>query len=289
MSTHDSALTRPLRLTALTAVVGLVAVGCTAEPDPDPTATETVTATADPTSSEDPEPTEDTSSEPSETDAPTETFTTQGGTFSFDVPTDWTAETTEYQTDNVEELTGVPYEVVDISSPQGDISISVAVHNGPTSGDGWRSQYWELLDAEELTDLPLHEARQHNYLRTGLEWLGEDDENIDPEQMGWDGGDYRMTMSVVSQDEDLQPGETDQQVRLAGWAYWTPLPGDWQGETSFIGVTFSQELIESLTGETEQDAAVAAFQENEWYQTTRDILASMHYEEPAEEDLPILE
>ncbi|WBL18030.1 hypothetical protein [Citricoccus sp. NR2] len=274
---------------SLAAAIGLVVSGCASEPEEDPTPTDTVTETATasaPVDTGEPTENEPTEEEPTDEASATETFTTQGGTFSFEVPEDWTAETTEYVTDNVD-YNGAPYEVFRISSPQGDIVISGAVHNGPTSGDGWRSQHWELADVEELTDLPLHDDREHNYLRTAVEWLGEQDEDIDLEGVGWDDGDYRMNISVVSQDEDLEPGETDNDVRLAGWAYWTPLPGTWAGETSFIGVSFDQELIEGLTGETGRDDAVEAFLENEWYQTTREILASMSYDQPDEDELPI--
>lgn len=291
MNTHRPRNRRWLPVLSLVAGMGLVASGCTSEPDDDPTPTETITDTATATESAPADTTEPTEHEPTEDEptdeAPaTETFTTQGGTFSFEVPEDWTAETIEYVTDNLDD-NGAPYEVFHITSPQGDILISGAVHNGPTSGDGWRSQHWELVDVEELTDLPLHDDRGHNYLRTAVEWLGEQDEDIDLGGVGWDDGDYRMNISVVSQDEDLEPGETDNDVRLAGWAYWTPLPGNWAGETSFIGVSFDQELMEALTGETGQDATVEAFLENDWYQTTREILASVSYEEPAEDEMPI--
>lgn len=303
MKTTDTAprLNSSLALTAA-AVLALTACTSGTEPAETSSASETASAntgpaetseSADTTESTVPESGTDEPTEPTETDdaddaentAATQTFTSQGGTFSFDVPEDWTTESVKYSTDNLD-YSGVPYEVFNISSPKGDIVITGAVHGGPTSGDGWRSQYWELADVQEL-DVPVHEDREHVYLRTDLEWLGEDDEAVDPEQMGWESGDYRLVSKIVSQDENLEVGETDPGVRQSGWAYWTPLPGNYDGETSIVTVTFNQELIEALTGETEQDAAVNAFLDNEWYQTTTEILSSMEYEEPNEADLPI--
>lgn len=293
MSRHS----RTMSGLAVLSVLGLTLGACSSNADAgsETTATAEVTETATPSAeTEQPEPEETEASEEGQDDessgdaGDTETFTSQGGTFSFEVPADWSAETVEYNPENAE-TQGVPDELIVITSPKGDIEINVSAHTGPTSGDGWRSRHWQVADVEELTDLPLHEQHDHNYFRTDEEWLGEDDAEVDPGSMGWNSDDYRLISKVVSQSEEVTVGDDDFDLRQNGWSYWTPLPADWAGETTFISVIFSQELIEGLTGETGQEEAVPAFLENEWYQTTRDILTSVQYEEPAEDDLPLTE
>ncbi|WBL18032.1 hypothetical protein [Citricoccus sp. NR2] len=45
--------------------------------------------------------------------------------------------------------------------------------------------------------------------------------------------------------------------------------------------------MEYITGETGREDIVAAFLEDERYQTTTDNLRSIEYDEPADEDMPL--
>lgn len=284
---------RPLRLLACASIVGLGLSGCSSDAEGEPEPSETVTVTADPsesepTESESAESSEDPSEDPSESadagETPaTEAFTSQGGTFTFEIPEGWTAETTEYNA-GVVQTNGVPHELVLISSPLGDIEIYARLHAGAIDGDGWSAQHWQTVDVEEL-DLPVRADDEHVYLSSGAQWLGEQDEDIDREAMGWDAGDYRLVTSVTSTTGDVAVGDDEK----FGWAYLSPLSGNYEGITNIIFVHFSQELMEYLTGESGREDTITAFLDNEWYQTTTDILRSIEYREPAAEDLPFTE
>lgn len=155
---------------------------------------------------------------------------------------------------------------------------------GATDADGWRPQHWKTVDVKEL-DLPKAEGVEHVYLHSMVRWLGDDDEGIDVEEMGWT-GDYGLGAGIYSTEGEIAVGDSDP-ANPEGWAYFAPLSGNYEGQTTFIYVNFTQELMEYITGKSGREDTVAAFLEDDWYQTTTDILRSIEYDEPAAEDLPL--
>lgn len=99
------------------------------------------------------------------------------------------------------------YERVEISSPLGDLTVNATLHAGATDGDGWRRQHGETVDADEF-DLPHAEGVEHVYLRSNVQWLSEDDEGIDVEEMGWT-GDYLLGTGIYSTQEEIAVGDSD--------------------------------------------------------------------------------
>lgn len=290
---------RPLSMLALACVLGLTVTACSSDADADVEPSETVIVTAEPTdndpsatdSASNAEPSAEPSESGSETDdaaeAPeTETFTSQGGTFSFEVPEGWNAETVSYNASS-NEYNGVAIERVEISSPLGDITVIASLHAGAIDTDGWRAQHWQTIEVDEL-ELPSRESTEYVYLRSDVQWLGENDRDLNVEDMGWDTGEFRIVSEIVSTPEALSTGDGDPEIPQ-GWAYFAPLSGNYEGETTLISVVFNQELMEYLTGESGRVDTISAFLENEWYQTTTDILRSIEYDEPAAEDLPLPE
>ncbi|MGO1532078.1 MAG: hypothetical protein ACTHZ5_13460 [Micrococcaceae bacterium] len=289
---------RSLRLLTFASIVGLGLTACSSDAEGEPEPSETVTVTAEPTEADPSESESDhaESSEEPDEDASetagsgdtsaTETFTSQGGTYTFEIPEGWTAETTEYDASS-NEFNGVAKESVRIASPLGDIEVFSRLHAGPVDADGWRSQHWQTVDLEEH-ELPKTDGAEHVYLRSNVEWLGENDVDVDHERSGWGDNEYRLNVSIISTEVSLAEGDSDPADR-EGWAYVAPLPGNYEGGVAFIGAVFDQELMEYLTGASGREDTVAAFLENEWYQTAMDILRSVEYREPAAEDLPFTE
>lgn len=282
MAPRDRSVWRqPLSVLALASALGLALTACSSDADADPS--ETVTVTTEPTQAE---PSESATEQLDPPDEPPATgmFTSRGGTFSFEVPEGWSAETVSYNASS-NEYNGVASEGVEISSPMGDITVRASLHAGAIDTDGWRAQHWETVHVEEL-DLPSRESAERVYLRSNMQWLGENDRDLNVEDMGWETGEYRMVSEIVSSPEAPEMGDSDPDSP-PGWAYFAPLSGDYEGETTLISVMFSQELMEYLTGETGREDTVAAFLEDEWYPTTTDILRSIEYDEPAAEELPL--
>lgn len=285
-----------LSVLALASVLGLTVTACSSDADTDAEPSDTVTVTTEPTDNEPSEsdagtpdpsqsPSDDTSGSDDAAESPaTETFTSQGGTFSFEVPEGWTAETVGYDASS-NQYNGVARESIEISSPMGDITVNAILHAGAIDTDGWRAQHWRTVHVEEL-DLPSRDSAEHVYLRTDVQWLGANDHDHNVEDMGWETGEYRTVSEIVSSPEAPETGDSDP-ASQPGWAYFAPLSGNYEGETTLISVIFTQELMEYLTGKSGREDTVAAFLEDDWYQTTTDILRSIEYDEPAEEDLPL--
>lgn len=272
--------------------VGLVLTGCGSGTGADPSETagtsapvETVTQTPSPTASA--TVTETASAAPSgsggsdeETPAGgTETYTTESGTFSWTFPETWTASQEEYSEDSLDYV-GEPYEVVLFQHPELGMEYRTTTGVGPTDNDGPKPEVVEVLQAEELPDIPVNASEQAVgsgpvWYRAALYRAAED--NPDPES--FKGGEFLLTVQVVNIDEDLDPEATDDSF----WSSWfydqPPAEGHTEGAAAFLYGSVTQASAEEVTG-LEGEEALRAFLDTEEYAQLRDLATSMQVETP---------
>lgn len=235
------------------------------------TATTTATATATATTTETGSP----SASATETAEAGERFSAENGVFAWMLPAGWTAQSSEYSEEFVD-YTGYGYEQVVFSSQESPLTVQATLGVGPTDGDGPKPDIVEVLDLEQLTDVPAAApggapSEDTVWLRTMLVTSSEHLELPS-------GEDYELSVAVLTFPEGVDPQSTDEDAWSA-WQYGVAGPEENQYGSNFISSSIEQSEAEELTGEQGEDAMRAVL-ETEDYEQLRALLTSMEVTEP---------
>lgn len=281
------------RLGAVTSVgliAGLVLTGCGAGTGSDPsetadTANPTETVTESASSSGPASATASASGSPSGSESgepsvgPTQSYTSESGIFTWTFPETWTASQEEYSEDALDYV-GVPYEVVVFQDPEESVEYRTVTGVGPTDNDGPKPDVVEVLEAEELPEIPVDESE--GAVGSGPVWyrasLYQASEDLpDPESFA--GGEFLLSVQVVNIDEDLDPEATDNSY-WSSWFYGQPVvDGYTEGPATLLSGSVTQDSAEEATG-LEGEEAMRAFLETEEYAQLRSVATSMEVSTP---------
>ena len=285
----------------LSAAAVLVLTACTGGGDPDPSDTptasvsssasesasptpsvsESASASATPSASESPsesvepsqstEPSESATAEPSESasepGAGGETYVSEGGVFSWTLPTGWSAVSSDYSEESMD-YAGYPYETLKFSSETNPIEAGATLGVGPTDGDGPKPGIVELLDSEELPELRRGMNTDSVWYRAYMVEPSSDMPGLTPDD------EIAIMIQLVSVPEGVDPLAEDEDV----WSAWNYSVQDPEMEgvvaANFISSSVSLSQAEELTGQS-GEAALRAMIETDEYQQVRDLLNSM--------------
>ena len=249
-----------------------------------PTATATVTesASASPTASGSGSAMASSSASGGPLAGPTQTYTTESGIFTVTLPEDWTVEVEEDAGEGLHQGT-VPYEIARFSDPQGLLTVGLATGLGETHNDGWKPTPVDVVEAEELTELPVAEGYEEGGFGTGPVYFRTAVLTVDseaPEPAGQDDvpevGDYLLDLEIVNLTEGADP--TDVEDYYSSWQYLVDPPagaGEGEGPTSnILSATIDQDAAEEITG-LQGEKAVRALVDTEEYATLRAVLTSV--------------
>lgn len=247
----------------------------TATPTPTETAggmpTATETASPSPTGSE-------TATDP-DGPAATAAYTSESGYFTWTFPDIWTASQEEYHEDLLDYL-GVPYEEVLFHDPEQTVEFWATTGVGPTDNDGPKPDVVEVLDTEELTDVPVNEGE--NAYGTGpvcyRAALLQSNDAVE-DSGNFDGDEFLLTVHVVNVPEGEDPEATDESFWSAWFYELPPVEGFDQGSANFLRGSISQDTAEQLTG-LEGEEAMRAVLDTQEYAALRDVATSMSVTEP---------
>ncbi|NUL49384.1 hypothetical protein F7P69_29930 [Cellulosimicrobium funkei] len=284
--THPAARRRRPAAAALGLGVGLVLTGCGSGTGADPSETaetstpvETVTQSPRPTASA--TVTETASATPSEGEDPagaTQTYTSEAGHFSWTFPETWSVSQEDYSEEFLDYL-GVPHEVVLFQDPEMLVEYRAITGVGPTDNDGAKPEVVEVLEAEELPDVPV--SQTEGAVGSGPVWyrasiyrFNEHVQNPDFED-----GELLLAVQVVNIDEGLDPEATDDSF----WSSWfyeqPPVDGGAEGTATFLSGSVTQDSAEEVTG-LEGEEAMRAFLETEEYGQLRSVATSVEVSTP---------
>lgn len=283
---------RRLASAALGLSVGLVLTGCGAGAGDDPSETagtpsdpaETVTETASPsaTASSSATVTETAPATPGEgEDQPgaTQTYTTESGAFTWTFPETWSASQEDYS-EELLDYQGVPYEEVLFQDAEGILEYRTATGVGPTDNDGPKPDVVEVLEAEELPEIPVSEAE--GAIGSGPVWyratLYQASEDW-PDPESFEGGEFLLNVQVVNIDEGLDPEAIDESYWTSWFYEQPPAEGFDHGAATFLSGSVTQETAEELTG-LEGEEAMRALLETEEYEQLRSVATSMEVNSP---------
>lgn len=243
----------------------------TQTPSPTASATVTETATASPSGSGDPS---------GQTPAgETETYTTESGAFTWTFPQEWTASQEEYNEDSLDYV-GEPYEVALFQHPELSVEYRTTTGVGPTDNDGPKPEVVEVLDTEELPEIPVSDAdgavgSGPVWYRATLYQAAADT----PANESFEGGEFLLSVQVVNVSEELDPEDTG----TSFWSSWfyeqPPAEGYQTGAASFLSGRITQDAAEEATGQ-EGEEAMRAVLETEEYAQLRSLATSMEVETP---------
>lgn len=281
------------RLAAVTSVglsAGLALTGCgagngsgpseTAEPStPTETVTETVSPSATVSSTETPSGSPSGSESGGPSVGPTQTYTSESGIFTWTFPETWTASQEEYSEDALDYV-GVPYEVVVFQDPEETVEYRTTTGVGPTDNDGPKADVVEVLETEELPEVPVNEAE--GAVGSGPVWyrasLYQTNEDL-PNPESFEGGEFLLSVQVVNIDEDLDPEATDHS-HWSSWFYGQPaVDGNSEGPATFLSGSVTQDSAEAVTG-LEGEEAMRAFLATEEYGQLKSVATSMEVDTP---------
>ncbi|XKH53857.1 hypothetical protein LG284_02125 [Citricoccus nitrophenolicus] len=196
---------------------------------PSPTADQTTmeTETSSPSS-----PSEDTDRDPLA--GPTQTYTTESGTFTWTFPETWTASQEDYNEENLDYL-GVPYEEVLFQDAEQAVEFRATTGIGPTDNDGPKPDVVGVLEAEELPEIPVNEGE--NATGSGPVWYRAAllQANEDIQDSGrFDGQEFLLSVQVVNMPEDVDPEGTDESFWSAWFYEQPPAEGFEHGAATFL-------------------------------------------------------
>lgn len=288
--TQPAARRRRLASAALGLSVGLALTGCGAGTGAEPSETagtpsdpaEIVTETASPSATATATATETASAEPSEDEDPagaTQTYTTESGTFTWAFPETWSASQEDYS-EELLDYQGVPYEEVLFQDAGGILEYRATTGVGPTDNDGPKPDVVEVLEAEELPEIPVSEAE--GAIGSGPVWyratLYQASEDW-PDPQSFEGGEFLLNVQVVNIDEDLDPEATDESFWTSWFYEQPPAEGFDHGAATFLSGSVTQDTAEELTG-LEGEEAMRALLETEEYGQLRSVATSMEVATP---------
>ncbi|WP_413543687.1 hypothetical protein [Citricoccus nitrophenolicus] len=217
------------------------------------------------------------SGEPSR--GPTQSYTSESGVFTWTFPETWTANQEDYNEDSLDYV-GVPYEVVLFQGPEGIVEYRTTTGVGPTDNDGPKPRVVEVLETEELPEVPVNEAEGAVgsgpvWYRASLYGAGEDH----PVPESFEGGELLLSVQVVNIDEDLDPEATDHS-HWSSWFYGQPaVDGNSEGPATFLSGSVTQDSAEAVTG-LEGEEAMRAFLATEEYGQLKSVATSMEVDTP---------
>ncbi|MEW1979792.1 hypothetical protein AB0333_02530 [Citricoccus sp. NPDC079358] len=208
-----------------------------------------------------------------------QTYTSESGAFTWRFPETWSASQEDYNEDLLDYL-GVPYEVVLFQNPEGTVEYRTTTGVGPTDNDGPKLDVVEVLEAEELPDVPVNESPESAgsgtvWYRASLYRASED--WLDPQS--FEGGEFLLSVQVVNVAEDLDPEASDDSY----WSSWfyeqPPAEGFEAGAAAILSGSVTQDTAEEVTG-LEGEEAMRAFLETEEYGQLRSVATSMEVTAP---------
>ncbi|GAA1122672.1 hypothetical protein [Citricoccus alkalitolerans] len=209
----------------------------------------------------------------------TQSYTSESGIFTWSFPETWSASQEDYSEEFLDYL-GVPYEVVLFRNPVGTLEYRTTTGVGPTDNDGPKPDVMEVLETEELMDIPGNESPDAPgsgpvWYRASLYQASEDW----PDPQSFEGGQFLLSVQVVNVAEDLDPEATDDSF-WSSWFYAQPsADGHAEGTTTFLSGSVTQDTAEEVTG-LEGEEAMRAFLETEEYDQLRSVATSMEVEVP---------
>lgn len=215
---------------------------------------------------------------------PSQTYTTESGIFTWTLPADWTIDVD----DDLEGVGGsgsggIPYEVVQFSNREDTVSVTAVTGIGPSDNEGWKPEIVEVIEAEELTDLPVAEAGGENdvgtgpvYLRTALSEVTTEPPSMEGVDDLGEVGDFGLEIQIVNVDAGVDP--MDPADYFSSWQYFLDPPAgagdDVWGTSNIFAGGFDQEDAEKITG-LQGEEAVRSLLDTEEYATLRAVLASV--------------
>lgn len=250
--------------------------------DPSSTPVETITETASPsdTATASATVTETASASPTaggsgeQTTGLTQSYTSESGVFTWSFPETWSASQEDYNEEFLDYL-GVPYEVVLFQNPEGTVEYRTTTGVAPTDNDGPKPDVVEVLEAEELPDVPEATGSGPVWYRASLYQASEDW----PDPKSFEGGEFLLSVQVVNVAEDLDPEATDDSF-WSSWTYAQPsVQGDGEGTATLLSGSVTQDTAEEVTG-LEDEEAMRAFLDTEEYGQLRSVATSMEVAAP---------
>ncbi|XKH56573.1 hypothetical protein LG293_15715 [Citricoccus nitrophenolicus] len=209
----------------------------------------------------------------------TQSYTSESGVFTWSFPETWSASQEDYNEEFLDYL-GVPYEVVLFQNPEGTVEYRTTTGVGPTDNDGPKLDVVEVLEAEELPDVPFNESPGSTgsgpvWYRASLYRASEDW----PDPQSFEGGEFLLSVQVVNVAEDLDPEATDDSF-WSSWFYAQPsVDGHAEGTATLLSGSVTQDTAEEVTG-LEGEQAMRAFLETEEYGQLRSVATSMEVDVP---------
>ncbi|MFC0249154.1 hypothetical protein ACFFIO_11675 [Citricoccus parietis] len=247
--------------------------------DPSSSPVETVTETASATITETASASPTASGSGEQTTGLTQTYTSESGVFTWTFPETWSASQEDYNEDLLD-YQGVPYERVLFQDPEGITQYTTTTGLGPTDNDGPKPDVVEVLEAEELPEIPVNEGE--GATGSGPVWyrasLYQADEDV-PDLESFEGGEFLLAVQVVNISADLDPEASDDSY----WSSWfyeqPPAEGFEAGAAAILSGSVTQDSAEEVTG-LEGEEAMRAFLDTEEYGQLRSVATSMEVEVP---------
>ncbi|MFC7402110.1 hypothetical protein [Citricoccus sp. GCM10030269] len=253
----------------------------------DPMASQSPSATSPSATSSSASPS--TSSSP--TGGETQEYTTESGIFTWTLPADWEVEVDEeaYAEDPDGAAGGIPREGVIFRNAEGTVEYRAWTGIGPTDGDGVKPDVVEIVEAEELPDLPRAEREgEDTDTGTGPVWYqaallrhNEHTAAGSTEDDPIEAGDHELAVKIVNVPEGSDP--EDPEDYRDGWLYYVDPPADasenaW-GTANFLSGSIDQDAAEEITGLEGEEATRAAV-DSEEYAELKAVAQSMTVEAP---------
>lgn len=239
-----------------------------------PSETATSTATSEPESEESNESEESEPAGGTDMDGPTQTHSTEGDHFQWTLPASWTV-TEELAGPDTSDEYGVENERWVFQNHDEKALFTADTGQGPMDGDGVKPDVVEVLETEELEDIPVDPSNDGDvhYRAAILE-----DNGQGGEQGFFEGEDYRLAVQVTTVPEGTDPESTEE-----FWDAWTyvlpPAEGTEQGTAATLQGHITQADAEELTGEEGEDALRAVVETGQ-YQELRLVATSMEVTAP---------
>lgn len=224
---------------------------------------------------------------------PTQTYTTRSGIFTWTLPEDWTVKVEDDDelgdVDTTDLTGGIPYEVVEFSHPQDTVTFTAITGLGPTDNDGWKPEVLEIIEAAELSGIPVADDRPEGgggtgpvYMQTAITQVVEPPghEGVEGFDPGED-GDYGLSLQVANLSDGADPMEPED--FYASWYYYVDPPqgagDDVYGTANIFSGGVDQDEAEEITGLTGEDAVRAVLDTPE-YAALRAVMTSVEVRLP---------